>query len=420
METVPTKCYDLNTLENYIAEHIELVNIQPNDITNSSNQDPTDSTSNVMVTVRNDKISQEKLNKTNLNDEENGNAEHSVEVNNVAKINVIEHVIIKNITDFNNDNENDADKLDLDPFMVATQKLPESRNNSNCEDNVKDNSTNDDRDFTKPTQKLNLNITEEEEQDYSSKNIVYTEHEEDNVILKSPTDILETLESNINTCINSIANISRVELKKKLHFLSAYVKKLKNISKPEKIDMSMQTNTVQTVDKTVETVTVDSCHKGTQTDIEIIDRGVQTTLTENSYSQNNSEQFFNEKKASLRINLVNCITQGTKNALETFWSEPDISVPNTLKEIKNKVASDEINLPPPPLKQKTQNEVFTAGFDNVHFDTQEVAKKVLDGKMSLSRRSELGNDLEDNEDVVKSGKHDSGSLRPPASKVSFF
>lgn len=426
METTPLpKSYDLNILENYISEHIKFVDIQHNETTDSSNPAET-STGKINLdtkaTVQNDneKISEEKPKKsTKQTKEENEDAEHPVEKNNVCKINVIEHVVIKSTTNLNNA-ENDVKKMDLDPFMVATQKLPESRNNSNCEDKLYDNyPTIDDRGFVNPTQKLNLNITEEEEQQ-QQQHTEYNEPEEDlNIFLKSQTDILETLEHTINTCINSITNISRVELKKKFKFLSEYVKKLKNISKSDKIETSVQTNPIQTVDKTIETMTNDRCHQETQTDIEIIDRGVQTTLNENSYSQNNSEQFANEAKSScLRINLVDCITQGTKNALESLWSEPDISVSNTMKEIRQTKmpTTDFSNVsPPPPRKQKTQNEVFTAGFDNVNFDTQEVARKVLDGKMLLSRNSEDGNA---SKDMVKCGNYENGSPCPPASKVS--
>lgn len=395
----------MNTIENYISENIEIINIGTNEGANNSETEIDNIKNNeeFTFTVQKEKKSQNEQKESIDND--------VTEKDKAKKINVIENIIINNIIDLNN--EENVDKLDLDPFMIATQKLPDSKNNSNCEEKLKDKNSSCDKEYVIATQKLNLNITEE----HISPD---AEHLEDVQEIKSQTDILEMLDNNINACINCIENVSYDEMKKKLNLSLVYIKKLKNFTKRSKLSTSVQTNSVKTVDKTVETMTVDRCHKEAQTDIEIIDRGVQTTLTENSYSQNNSEQNFIEQKARLKINLANSITQGTKKALESFWSEPDMTVPNTLKEFQNKISSNNSNLASRAQKEKTQNEIFTASFDNVNFETQEVAKQLLQRKVSSSSKSEASssNVKEIENMVVRSPNYGAGS--PQASKVSTF
>lgn len=271
----------------------------------------------------------------------------------------------KNKTSRENSKQLDEDH-DFDPYMVATQKLPDQINTSDFKHHEIT-----DTEFLNPTQKLNLNITTES----SEEETTLTEK------ISSQTDLFDFLESNIQTCIGVIKNISGDDIKKRLRLMFSCIKKLKKnyvpSGNPAKIttNVSVQT-TFSVADASIQTVKFDTCHIGAQTDIEFIDRGIQTTLTENSYSQNNSEAFIPDRKT----NFVETITQGTKKALESFLSDPGLIL-NGSKDNRNN-SSQVANVAAVTVPRK---EVLSPSMDNFDFETQQFARKLLEGGKSTQR-----------------------------------
>lgn len=307
--------------------------------------------------------------------------------------------IINHLLEDTNDNQ------DLDPFTVPTQKNSSSRNNSNLENEEKNDSANIERPFGRLTQKLNLNLSK------SSEENAETNVEDENITY---TDLVQLLGNNIYDFVRIIQNNSVQEIREKLKFVLTHTELIKNITKTELGTVAVPVQTDRNVvDRSVQTSTFETCDISVQTDFEIIDRGVQTTLTENSYSKN-SQEFSKKNTKNERPNPVVGITQETRKALESFLSEPEIVASNTLAEIQNKMPKTNAST---VLKLKTQNDVFSAGFDNLSFDTQELAKQLVNRKTSVKKSQGIAD--EKLKDVLpKSSSSD--DISSQSSKVCVF
>lgn len=257
--------------------------------------------------------------------------------------------------------------------------IEDSQKEKNSEHCITDNIENNVDDiFSMPTQKLNLKLTE------SFDDPIVDGFQENP---STQSELLDSINKLLQTCLKSN---SMATIKRKLEIIWTYIKKLQSITK---LNINAQS---------VQTVTDNNIHhdRSTQTYFELIERGVQTILTENSYSENTNFQ----------ASLTNTITQGTKKALQSFLCEPDFSISKTLKEIQNKMFTEHSN-DSSQTKQKTQNDVLRGTLDNMKFETQDLARIFLEKSTS--------------EKLEKHLKHSSVNTKnesnqtPQTSKVTF-
>lgn len=328
----------------------------------------------------------------------------------------------------------DLNIIDPDPFVVSTQKLPHSRNNSNLEDQENNTSENELRDFLKPTQKLNLNITESEKME---ENVPLCKENMEPLPNISQSDFLDLLGNKIASCIAKIGNHAFEETKAELNLMYFHVEEFKNKSKGssknattqteltmtdetvqtssvETCNVSVQTNTCNTRNSSVQTNTCNTSNSSVQTYNEFIERGVQTTLTQNSYSQNSQPLWIDENQQT-QIKIANTITQGTLKALESFLKDSDSQL-NSSKKVQRNMPSEQFSVPM-VIEEKTQNNVFTGSLDNVNFETQDLARQFL-YERSKSQKSLKSSGSKSKENVSNSNHNE--EVFQQASEVGSF
>nr|XP_023011827.1 uncharacterized protein LOC111502085 isoform X1 [Leptinotarsa decemlineata] len=320
------KYYDLNALETYICENIEIL---PKDdiFDDRNNEEDSDDMSN-------------KENNENV-------------VNKVAKnenVIVLENIVLKN-----NSLDESPTKDVEDPYLLPTQKLDTS-NNSKSKNQADNNpfmmltqkiSTEADVDdvFLKATQKC---------RNRSKEIYDYVDLEERYETIE---DVFDTLDSHLKFCKEKVSSTS---ISDKLDIVSRCVAKLREF---------VTEKTLGNTSRAIEITSFhDLCERGMQTSFNLSAKLVQTENCGNIDQEVQTEDIDEKADLSSSKSLKNVghITQNSEKALHTITSESQANFENESSGAQEKQTVVAVT---------TQNNWFSATLDNFCFETQDITKE---------------------------------------------